>query len=252
MYTKKSYKINYEELEELCAQKRVKLFILCNPHNPVGRVWSKDELLRIGTICIENDVLILADEIHCDLIMPGHKFVPFASLSEEFAQKSITCNAPTKSFNIAGLHVSNVIIPNQELRKKYTVKQNLLALHGPTIFGAEALKSAYNQGAPWLDAVLNYIQENYLYFKKELKQILPKTQILPLEGTYLVWVDFNAYGLDDERLEKIIKKKARLALDAGKMFGLGGKGFQRFNIACPRSVLTKVVERLKTAFLEFL
>ncbi len=248
IYKNNQYSINFEDLEELCKQKRVKMLILCNPHNPVGRVWTFDELEQIGKICIKYDVMVVSDEIHCDLIMPGHKYTPFASISEEFAQNSIICTAPTKTFNLAGLQVSNVIIPNEKLRTLYSVKQNLLGLHGPTIFGAEALKAAYNLGEDWLNAVLKYIYNNYLYFVKALGKNMPKAKVLPLEGTYLLWVDFRAYQIEDKEMNKKIREDAKIALDGGTMFGLGGKGFQRFNLACPRSILEEVIQRLTPIF----
>ena len=246
------YTMNFDELEELTNQKRVKMLILCSPHNPVGRVWTKEELTKLGNICLTHNILVLADEIHGDLIFPEQTQIPFASISEEFAQNSITCTAPTKTFNLAGLHVSNVIIPNKQIRDEFKTKMHTLDIQVPTIFGAEAMIAAYNHGEPWLDAVLDYIKENYFYFTQAIKQILPKVIIFPLEATYLVWVDFRSLGLSPDKIDNIIKQKAKLALDRGKKFGKGGEGFQRFNIACPRSILQDVIDKLETAFQPYL
>jgi cystathionine beta-lyase len=246
------YTMNFDELEELASQKRVKMLILCSPHNPVGRVWIKDELIKLGNICLVHNILVIADEIHGDLIFPDHTQIPFASISEEFAQNSITCTAPTKTFNLAGLHVSNVIIPNKKILDEFKSKMDSLDIQVPTIFGAEAMIAAYNHGEPWLDAVLGYIRKNYHYFTQAIKQIIPKVNIFPLEGTYLVWIDFRPLGLSADKIDEIIQQGAKLALDRGKKFGKGGEGFQRFNIACPRSILRDVINKLETAFQPYL
>ena len=239
------YEMDFHDSEKQCQDPRVKIAILCSPHNPVGRVWSKTDLEQFGRICIDNNVLIIADEIHCDLILPGFKHVCFASLSEEFAQHSITCNAGSKTFNLAGLHQSNVIIPNPQIRANFQTHLENLGLSGTTIFGPIALQAAYTGAASWLDDLLQYLQANFVYLKHTLEESLSGVKVLELQGTYLVWVDFRAleFVATPQDLKRIIEDGANLAFDDGLMFGSNGAGFQRINIACPRRILVQALDQ---------
>ncbi|MHA1355249.1 MAG: MalY/PatB family protein, partial [Candidatus Heimdallarchaeota archaeon] len=246
----RTYEIDFDDLEKKCKEERVKLFILCSPHNPVGRVWTKAELKRMGEICLENNVLVIPDEIHCDLIFPGHKHIHFAKISKEFAQNSITCVAPSKTFNIAGLKTSYVIIPNEKLRKEFTTTTSNLSIRGPGIIGIEATKAVYNDCEDWLDDLLVYMKANFDYMKEYFESQFKEVKVFDLEGTYLPWVDFRALGIDPKKLDEIIKNDAKVLLDDGKMFGEHGAGFQRFNIACPRKTLQAAVEQITKAIKE--
>lgn len=199
---------------------------------------------------MENNILVIADEIHCDLIMPGYNHIPFPSISEKFANNSITCTAPSKTFNLAGLKTSVIIIPNKELRDEFMTTMGNVSIRGPTIFGALATKMMYDKGQQWLAAVLKYVHNNYKFFKEFLAKNLPKAYVFPLEGTYLVWVDFRALGIEAKKLDEIIKQEAQVALDDGAMFGPAGAGFQRFNVACPRKIVKEALERITKALKE--
>lgn len=224
------------------------MLILCSPHNPVGRVWSKDELTKLGEICLENDILVISDEIHCDLIFPEYKHTVFASISEEFAQHSITCTAGSKTFNLAGFQHSNVIIPNERLRKTFKVQMENNALTSPNVFGALALQVAYDKGEEWLGSLIQVLERNLNFLKTFINNRLPKVSVIEPEGTYLIWLDFRAFGLDHKELEKKILEEAKLALDSGYKFGAGGEGFERINIACPFSILQESLERIAKVF----
>ena len=243
----RTYDIDFEDFEKKCKEDRVKLFILCSPHNPVGRVWTKDELKRMGEICLENNVLVIPDEIHCDLIFPGFKHIHFATISEKFAQNSISCIAPSKTFNIAGLKTSYVVIPNEELRKAYTTTTSNLSIRGPGIIGIEATKAVYNDCEDWLDALLVYLKANFDYLKEYFESQFEKVKVFDLEGTYLPWIDFRGLEIEPKKLDEIIKKDAKVLLDDGAMFGEKGAGFQRFNIACPRKILKEAAEKITKA-----
>jgi cystathionine beta-lyase len=237
--------MDYEDLEEKAKDPRVKLLILCSPHNPVGRVWRKEELERLGEICIANHVLVVADEIHSDLIMSGHKHTPFAGISEAFANNSITCVAPSKTFNLAGLQVSNIIIPNEQLRNEYQIILENNAIRHPNTFGIVALEAAYTKGEPWLEAVLEYIEGNMDYIKTFVDERLPEIKFKKPEGTYLAWLDFRGLGMDQKALESWMQKELKLALDEGYIFGSGGEGFERINAACPRVLLEEALGRIE-------
>jgi cystathionine beta-lyase len=245
------YFMDIEDLEKKAADPRVKLAILCSPHNPVGRVWNKEELEQFGKICVDNNVLVFADEIHCDLIMEGYKHTCFANISDKFAQNSITANSPSKTFNLAGLQQSSLIIPNRKIRNEISIYFETLGM-GPlgssTLFGAIGAKAAYNDGEPWLDDLLLYIRDNFYYLKTSLETRLPGVKVFDLEGTYLAWADFNPLGLSHQKIIQIIEEEAGIALDHGDWFGQDGAGFERFNIACPRAILEKAVEALVTCF----
>lgn len=243
------YYIDYEDFENKIITENVKLFFLCNPHNPVGRVWTKDELIKLGNICLKHNVIVVSDEIHADFSFKI-KHTVFANISDEFRDISIVCTSPSKTFNIAGLQVSNIFIANDGLRKKLKKQIDGAGYSQLNLSGLVACETAYRFGDEWLSAVLEYIKSNAAYVEEFLKERLPKVKMTELEGTYLVWLDFRGYGLDDTEINKKIVKDAGLWLDKGSMFGKSGVGFQRINIACPRSILTEALERLALAFEE--
>jgi cystathionine beta-lyase len=223
------------------------LAILCSPHNPVGRVWTADELTRFGEICLKNDVLIVSDEIHGDLIYRGNKFVPLARLGEAFAQNAITCTAPSKTFNLAGLHTSNIIISNPELRGRFEKTLQSNGLFGINAFGVVAVEAAYNYGEEWLAQVLDYLDGNRRYLEDYVSGRIPQVTVIRPEGTYLVWIDCRRLGLDKDGLKRLMLKEARVYLDEGFLFGPEGEGFERINIACPRPILAEALERIGNA-----
>ncbi len=247
IYKNGFYRMDFADLEERTKDPKVKMAILCSPHNPVGRVWNRDELIHFGEICIKNNVLIVSDEIHGDLIFKGYVFTPLASISGDFATNAIICTAPSKTFNIAGLHISNIIIPNDELRAKFekTLKSN--GLFGIGAFGVVALEAAYNYGEEWLDQVLGYIEGNFRYLEEFVYKHIPQITVIQPEGTYLVWLDFRKLGLDKWELKQLMLNEARVYLDEGFIFGPEGEGFERINIACPRSLLVEALERIKSS-----
>ncbi len=249
------YQMDFDDLAKKVADPRVKLAVLCSPHNPVGRVWTREELEKFGNICMENHVLVFADEIHCDLIMPGFKHICFQDISEKFAQHSIAVNAASKTFNLAGLHQSSLIIPNVNLRNEFSIYNETLGV-GPrgssTLFGAIATAAAYNGAEPWLDDLLLYIKDNFIHLKTSLEAQLPGVKVFDLEGTYLAWADFRSLGLSNQKNIQIIEEEAGVALDHGDWFGENGAGFERFNIACPRPLLKKAVTAVVAGFKKYL
>ncbi|MFM1654547.1 MalY/PatB family protein [Brevibacillus sp. B_LB10_24] len=244
-YENGRYQMDLDDLRKKIAG--VKLLILCSPHNPVGRVWTKEELAELGRICLEHNVLVVSDEIHFDLVLSGHTHTPFAAISEEFAQNAIICTAPSKTFNLAGLQISNIIIPNQKLRKVFadTVDKHFLGL--PGTFGLVAAESAYRHGGEWLDQLLAYLEQNLDFLTAYLQQNLPELKVIKPEGTYLVWVDCRGLGLSLKELEQFMLQKAKVAFNQGYVFGPGGEGFIRINIACPRSLLEEGLSRVSAA-----
>ncbi|PID84646.1 MAG: cystathionine beta-lyase [Chloroflexi bacterium] len=240
------YTMNFDDLAQKTADPAVKMAILCSPHNPIGRVWTREELTRFGDICLANNVLVISDEIHCDLIFPDHTFTSFASISEEFEQKSIVCTAPSKTFNLPGFKTSNIIIPNRQLRLQFQKTMESASLMGANIFGIVATEAAYRHGEEWLKELLVYIAGNYHFMVDYIHKHLPMLKVLPLEGTYLAWVDCRALGLDADARQDLFLKKARLFLDEGELFGSEGLGFERFNLACPRAILAEALERMKS------
>jgi len=245
------YEIDFEDFEKKIVENNVKLFILCSPHNPVGRVWSVEELKRIGDICIKHDVVIFSDEIHADFVYEPNKHHVFASLGESYAANSVIATAPSKSFNIAGLQVSNIFIGNKKLRDAFRneiVKSGYSQLN---TMGLAAARAAYESGKEWLDEVRAYIKDNLIFFRDYLKENIGELSLIEPEGTYLVWVDFRKLGLSEKQREDLIVNKAKLWIDSGAMFGVDGEGFERFNIACPRSYLKKALDSLKKAVEEY-
>ncbi|MCB8978563.1 MAG: pyridoxal phosphate-dependent aminotransferase [Ardenticatenaceae bacterium] len=244
------YQMDFDDLAAKAADPAVKMAILCSPHNPIGRVWNREELTRFGEICLDNDVLVVSDEIHCDLIYSGVQFTSFANISERFAQNSIVCTAPSKTFNIAGLKLSNIIIPDETLRTQFNKTLERSGIMGTNTFGIVATEAAYNLGEPWLTAVLEYIEGNYQFMQTYLADHLPQLHLLPAEGTYLVWLDCRALELTPAERKKLIFEDAHLYLDEGEIFGPEGEGFERLNLACPRWLLAEAMERLKTVIRE--
>ena len=241
------YEIDFEDFEKKIVENNVKLFILCSPHNPVGRVWSVEELKKIGDICIKHDVVIFSDEIHADFVYEPNKHHVFASLGESYAANSVIATAPSKSFNIAGLQVSNIFIENKKLRDAFRneiVKSGYSQLN---TMGLAAARAAYESGKEWLDEVRAYIKDNLIFFRDYLKENIGELSLIEPEGTYLVWVDFRKLGLSEKQREDLIVNKAKLWIDSGAMFGVDGEGFERFNIACPREYLKMALDSLAKA-----
>jgi cysteine-S-conjugate beta-lyase len=240
------YAMDFDDLEKKMDQ-RVKMIFLCSPHNPGGMVWSREDLIRLGEICLENNVIVVSDEIHGDLILDDNKHIPFASLSEEFAMNSITCVAPSKTFNLAGLQVSNIIIPNPELAKAFGTSMEKCSLTRPNIFAIEAAKAAYNYGDEWLDQLIEYVEDNHRLLEDYIEEKIPLLKVIKPQASYLAWIDCRSLGLDNEELKTLMDKKARLGLNQGYIFGQGGEGFVRMNLGCPRAVVREALQRLEQA-----
>lgn len=245
------YETDFDDFEKKIVENNVKLFILCSPHNPVGRVWSKEELKKIGDICIKHKVTVFSDEIHADFVYSPNKHHVFASLGEVYADNAVIATAPSKSFNIAGLQVSNIFIENKKLRdafRREIVKSGYSQLN---TMGLVAARAAYESGKEWLDEVRAYIRDNLIFFRDYLKENIPELSLIEPEGTYLLWVDFGKLGLSEKQREDLIVNKAKLWIDSGAMFGTDGEGFERFNIACPKSYLKKALDSLANAIREY-
>jgi cystathionine beta-lyase len=248
IYEKGSYRIDFEDFEAKIIENKAKLYILCNPHNPVSRVWTREELIRLGDICVRHGVTIVSDEIHCDFIYPGHHHHVFASLKDEFLDHTITCTAPSKTFNLAGLQAANIFIANKDMRKEYQEEIKRTGYSQINMAAAAACQAAYSCGSDWLDELILYLDESIAYVKNFLADEIPQIQLTEPQGTYLIWLDFNKFGLSEEEREDIILNKAKLWLNKGTMFGVEGRGFERMNIACPRAVLKKALTQLAEAF----
>lgn len=241
------YEINFNDLLEKAKDPNTKMIILCNPHNPVGRVWSEEELRKIGEICIANNVIVVSDEIHFDLIMPGYKHTIFSNICEEFRDISITCTAPSKTFNLAGLQTSNIIIANPEIRDKVKNIHEKNGNFSLNIFGYKACEIAYNKCEEWVDQLIKVLSINKKLAEDFIKINIPEVKIIPLEGTYLQWLDFRELESDYKKLEKFMQNEAQLFLDEGYVFGEEGEGFERINLACPTKVLEDALNRLLEA-----
>lgn len=241
------YEVDYKDFEKKIIENSVKAFILCSPHNPVGRVWTEEELMRMGDICLKHNVFVISDEIHADFTFAGYTHRVFATLKREYEKSCAVCTAPTKTFNLAGLHVSNIYIPNGEIRARYQAELEKIGYTEPNVMGMAACVAAYEKGADWLDALKGYLAENLAFLRTWLQENLPEIKLIEPEGTYLVWLDCRALGLDDGALQALVEKKAKLWLDDGYIFGKGGSGFERVNIACPRATLKEALNRLKAA-----
>ncbi len=244
IYRNGAYSIDFDDLEKKATDPRVKLLLLCNPHNPTGRVWTRRELTRIGEICLKNDVFVVADEIHCELVYPGHQYIPFASISEDFLHSSVTCTSPSKAFNLAGLQVANIFAANPAVRKKIDKALNVNEVCEINPFAVEALIAAYNEGEEWLEELRQYLLGNYNYLKRFFEEQLPQFPVLALEGTYLVWVDCFVLKQSSEEIVKMLLEKEMLWVNEGSMYGEAGEGFIRINIACPRQLLIEGLNRI--------
>lgn len=250
-YENRTYHIDFDDLERKTADPSVKLMLLCNPHNPAGRVWTREELLRVGDICRRNQVKVVADEIHCELVFPGHTYTPFASLGEEYLQNSITCLSPSKAFNLAGLQIANIVSCDEEIRKKIDRAININEVCDVNPFGVTATLAAYNEGEDWLVQLLDYLKANYDYQCRFFHTYLPQIPVTELEGTYLVWTDCRALPFPSDTLQSRLLEETGLWLNSGTMYGAEGEGFLRWNIACPRTVLQDALIRFRR-FVELL
>lgn len=245
IYENHTYRIDFEDLERKTADPNVKLLLLCNPHNPAGRVWTRNELIRIGEICQQNKVTVISDEIHCELVFPGHTYTPFASISENHLWHSVTCLSPSKAFNLAGLQIANIIVRDETMRKKIDKAININEVCDVNPFGIEATIAAYNKSEEWLIQLLAYLKTNYDYLCNFFQTFLPQLSVTKLEGTYLVWTDCRALHLTSETLQSRLLKEKGLWLNSGTMYGIEGDGFLRWNIACPQSILRDALMRFR-------
>ncbi|WP_444092090.1 MalY/PatB family protein [Bacteroides sp.] len=250
VYTNGTYRINFDDLARKATDPKVKLLLLCNPHNPVGRVWTRAELMCIGEICLRNDVLVVADEIHCELVYSGHTYIPFASISDDFRNRSVTCTSPSKAFNLAGLQIANIFAADESVRVKIDKAINLNEVCDVNPFGVEALVAAYNDGEEWLEELKCYLSDNYLYMRTFFNKYLPQFPVVKLEGTYLVWVDCSVLNRSSKEIAEILLKAEKLWINEGSMYGEAGEGFIRINIACPRQILIDGLNRLKRGLKE--
>lgn len=241
-----TYEIDFDDFERQAADERTKVFLLCNPHNPAGRVWTVDELIRMNDICLKHNVKVIADEIHCELIMPGYHYMPFASLSEKCQNNTVTTNSPTKSFNIAGLQIANIITSNEEMRKKIDRAININEVCDVNPFGVVALQAAYNESEDWIDQLNEYLWGNYQALKSFFNEQLPQWEVLRLEGTYLVWIDIRSTGMSSKELSKKLLREGKVFVNRGPMYGdPSGEGYLRINIAMPRSLMMEGLKRIK-------
>ena len=249
--TEQRYAMDFEDLEKQAAKPRNKILILCNPHNPVGRVWTKAELQRVGEICFKHNVLVISDEIHADITFKNNQYTPYISaVSKEFAQQSFTCLSPAKTFNIASVTDALLIVPNQRYREQYDAFNEQYFLGKPKTFSVTAMESAYSHGEQWLDQFLDYLQGNLDYLRSYLEKRIPKVRLVEPEGTFLVWLDFRELGLDAKELEHFLAQKAGIALNSGYWFGRQGAGYARMTIACPQSMLKQGLSLLEQAINE--
>ena len=240
-----SYEIDFDDFERQAADEKTKVFLLCNPHNPAGRVWTPDELSRMNDICLRHGVKVIADEIHCELVMPGYKFTPFAAVSKACQDNCITTNSPTKSFNIAGLQIANIITNNDTIKRKIDRAININEVCDVNPFGVIALQAAYNEGESWIDQLNLYLWENYKVLKDFFQEHLPKLKVLKLEGTYLVWIDISATGLKADELTNELLQHGKVMVNSGTMYGkTTGADYLRINIAMPRSLMLEALQRI--------
>lgn len=241
------YEMDFDDLEAKLADPILKIATICSPHNPVGRVWTVEELRRFAQLCQHHNVLVVADEIHSDLVLPGHRFVPYGSIGDEFLDNAIICTAPSKAFNLAGLKTSNLIIPNIQLRQQMEWELRANGIYGMSLFGIAATEAAYNDSADWLDAAVAYIDANFKHLDGFLTEHLPSLELIRPEGTYLAWIDCRGLGLSQSKLNSLMFDAARIYLDEGDIFGAEGEGFVRINVACPRARLEQALERIRRA-----
>lgn len=252
IYADGNYTIDFDDLDKKMAEPNNKVLVFCSPHNPAGRVWTEEEIRKVVDICKKYDKWIICDEIHCDLLRCGMTFHPILKVAPDYADRIAVCTAPSKTFNLAGMKTSNIVIHNKELQAAWKeLIGGKLSMNGAGTLGLTAMIAAYNEGEEWLEQLKEYLDGNFAYIDAFLKEHLPKAHMVPSEGTYLAWIDFNGYvDGDAEKLEEIMQKKARVALDEGYIFGDAGRGFERINIATPRSVVEDCMDRILEAFKE--
>ena len=252
IYADGNYTIAFDDLDKKMAEPNNKVLVFCSPHNPAGRVWTEEEIRKVVDICKKYDKWIICDEIHCDLLRCGMTFHPILKVAPDYADRIAVCTAPSKTFNLAGMKTSNIVIHNKELQAAWKeLIGGKLSMNGAGTLGLTAMIAAYNEGEEWLEQLKEYLDGNFAYIDAFLKEHLPKAHMVPSEGTYLAWIDFNGYvDGDAEKLEEIMQKKARVALDEGYIFGDAGRGFERINIATPRSVVEDCMDRILKAFKE--
>lgn len=241
------WEIDFKDFEQKIVDNEVKLFILCSPHNPVGRVWTRAELERISEICLRHNVIVFSDEIHNDFVFDGHEHIVYSNISEEAAWMSIVATSASKTFNLAGLQFSTCFIKNPSLKKKFNDERDKTGYDEPSLMGFTATQAAYENGLEWLIELKQHLKNNLEFLRSYLAKNLPKVHLIEPEGTYLIWLDFNEYGLSDSELDDLIVNKAKVWLDRGTMFGLEGEGYQRINIATPRPLLEEALNRIKSA-----
>jgi cystathionine beta-lyase len=243
-----TYKIDFDDLERKLSDDKVKIFLLCNPHNPACRVWTKEELAHINELCLKHDVLVVSDEIHCEIVMPGYKFTPFASVNKECQDNCITLNSPTKAFNIAGLQIANIVTNNKDWYNRIDKVINIFELCDVNPFGVIALQEAYNNGEMWLKELNEYIQANYTILHDYIAAHLPYLKVYKLEGTYLAWIDITATNMTSEAITDKLLKAAKVMVNSGTMYGAeAGKGYIRVNLATPQQILKEGLKRIKNA-----
>jgi len=246
-YENYTYSLDLHDFEHKIVSEDVKMFILCSPHNPIGRVWTFDELKHMTEICKKHKVLIISDEIHADFVYEGHKHLMLPTVAPDMAHQIVTCTSPSKTFNLAGLQISNLFISNPKLKQKFSAELLRTGYHSPTLMGIEACKAAYQYGKPWLNDLLLYLKGNIDYFKTTIEQEIPEIKVIVSEGTYLVWIDFNALNLTQHDLDKLMQDSAKLWLNSGTTFGYGGEGFQRINMATHRTIIEQATKQLVDA-----
>lgn len=248
-----SYEVDFEDFERQCADEKTTVFLLCNPHNPAGRVWTKEELERMNDICLAHGVRVISDEIHCELVMPGHRFTPFAAISDACRDNSVVLNSPTKAFNIAGLQIANIICADPAMRRRIDRAVNINEVCDVNPFGVVALQAAYNESEEWLDSLNHYIWGNYLALKEFIAKELPRLEVTRLEGTYLAWVDIKATGLTSDEAYGKLMKEGRVYVNSGTMYGRRvGEGYLRINLACPRATLLEGMKRMGGVLRQYL
>lgn len=250
VYDGEAYRMDFADLEKKLANPQTTMMILCNPQNPGGKIWDRETLERVGGLCLKHHVLVVSDEIHCDLTEPGKEYVPFASISEQFADNSITCIAPTKAFNLAGLQTAAVVVPNPVLRHKVNRGLNTDEVAEPNVFAAVAAAAAFSRGEEWLDGLRTYVWENKKYVGEFLKNELPQIKLVPSDATYLLWLDCRGLGTGSDELCEAIRQKTGLILSSGRSYGESGDGFLRMNVACQRERVIDGCERLKRGILD--
>ncbi|MDE6300399.1 MAG: pyridoxal phosphate-dependent aminotransferase [Muribaculaceae bacterium] len=247
IYHPDGYTIDWEDLERRAADPLATVLILCNPHNPSGRVWTRDELLRIADICLRNNVFVISDEIHCELVYDTIRYTPYGSLGEEIARQGVVCISPSKAFNIAGLQIANIVAPDSDIRARIDRAINDNEVCDVNPFGVTATIAAYNEGESWLEELLTYIRGNMDFLTDYLRKNIPDLKPVPLEGTYLAWIECSATGMNGDSLELFLIDRAGVRLNSGSMYGPGGEDFVRMNLACPKCVLSEALDRMKMA-----